>query len=481
MPLMEVEWFESWVRIRCELEKLASKTNIIEYDEYLNVCNKYGVFKDEADSLSQYLHDLGIILHFQDNLLLRNLIILNPDWGTSAVYKVLDAEDKLLKGRNGILYSTDLPKIWDDKDIYPEDKYPIILALMEKFQLSFTLENGKSFLVAELLENEEIESGFSYVDDNPLNFQYKYDFLPSGIMTRFIVKANNYLKELNNKKLCWKKGAHLKYRSASSIVKLYEGIKERKIEINVYGENVRDKQDLLRIIRMNFEEIHKTISKLNVTENIKCNCHPQCKYVHDYDYKYLIKLEQLNISYERCRESFNEVAVTKLLDGIEINRLSVKKGELLEMETPNIIIAPVNKIYNENNASNINTNSITITIEIRNQINELQGAINDLKDELVFENHADNDEIQKEFQKITTSMEKLDSAQNRDEVIASGALRKIPRFLENLNDESSKLGKALKNVKAGISIVQDVAERYNSIAEWCGMPVVPKVFLKNKE
>ena len=37
--------------------------------------------------LSGYLHDLGVCLHFQDDLILKNTIILKPEWGTAAVYK----------------------------------------------------------------------------------------------------------------------------------------------------------------------------------------------------------------------------------------------------------------------------------------------------------------------------------------------------------------------------------------------------------
>jgi internalin A len=35
-------------------------------------------------------------------------------------------------------------------------------------------------------------------------------------------------------------------------------------------------------------------------------------------------------------------------------------------------------------------------------------------------------------------------------------------------------------MKYGISIVQDIAGKYNKIAEWCGFPVIPSPFLKNK-
>ena len=46
--------------------------------------------RDDKLQLSGYLHDLGICLHFQDDPLLKNTVVLKPSWGTDAVYRVLD-------------------------------------------------------------------------------------------------------------------------------------------------------------------------------------------------------------------------------------------------------------------------------------------------------------------------------------------------------------------------------------------------------
>lgn len=169
--------------------------------------------------------------------------------GTTAVYKVLDAQETILKERNGILYTEDLGKIWIDTAEYPPEIYPIILRLMENFQLSFEVVENKEYLIAELLENEEVDIPLDTNDKKELNFQYNYEFLPAGIMTRFIVKANAYLMEEKGKKACWKKGAYLQYQDSIGIVRLFDGIAERKIEIRVIGESSRSNRDLLVIIR----------------------------------------------------------------------------------------------------------------------------------------------------------------------------------------------------------------------------------------
>lgn len=305
LPLMGMVWLQSWLDVRMELEGQARSKNIIPYKEYREICRKHNISWGEALSLSKYLHDLGIIINFQNDLYLKNIVILDPEWGTNAVYKVLDAQDTILKNRNGILYYDDLPKIWENTDEYPEETYPIILRLMENFQLSFEVNKNQEYLIAELLENEEITDILTWDNKQTLNFQYNYEFLPAGIMTRFIVKANAFLIEKNGKKACWKKGAYLEYENSIGFVKLFDGIAERKIEIKVAGENNRNNRDLLIIIRKYFDDIHKSIPKIKYKEYVKCNCDEQCTYLHDY--RYLLRLEEKKFMSERCKNSLKLV------------------------------------------------------------------------------------------------------------------------------------------------------------------------------
>ena len=72
-----------WLDIRTILESLES--NYISAEDYLNICNQYGLSNKRGLFLSQYFHDLGVLLHFQDDNLLRNILFLKPEWATNAV------------------------------------------------------------------------------------------------------------------------------------------------------------------------------------------------------------------------------------------------------------------------------------------------------------------------------------------------------------------------------------------------------------
>ncbi len=108
LPLMKTSWLSSWMRIRETLEKTSKQRNFISYKDYLKICSRFKIDVEEAKSLIKYLNDLGIVLYYYDDPILKNIVILSSEWGTDAVYKVLDEQEKHLKGRNGILKADDL-------------------------------------------------------------------------------------------------------------------------------------------------------------------------------------------------------------------------------------------------------------------------------------------------------------------------------------------------------------------------------------
>lgn len=305
LPLMGTPWPLSWLAVRRALE--TTSKHHIPYNIYLQLCQKAGIEESEAKTLSRYLHDLGIILHFQKDILLKDTIILKPEWGTDAVYKVLDA--RTVQERSGILYNTDLPDIWSDKELYPPDKYATILRLMENFELIFPFGAGDRYIVTELLSPKEIQ--YEWDPGDCLQFEYHYDFLPAGIISRLIVRMHDFLIEEDGKVLCWLDGAYLQYEKSRAVVKINAYTKIAVIQIDGTA-----KREFLAIIRSQFAAIHRTIKKIRFKEKIPCICNPNCE--HRFDYNILLKYEEKNKSTATCDQSIEEVSVGKLLDGIEM-------------------------------------------------------------------------------------------------------------------------------------------------------------------
>ena len=144
---------KTWVRIRAALE--ADTRKYITQTEFLTLCNSHGIKRREDKlQLSSYLHDLSICLHFQEDPILKNWIILKPEWGTTAVYKILDTP----KVRNdfGNFTHTDLATIWAD-DPY-SDMRDELLQLMKNFKLCYEIPHRpRTYIAPQLLSPNQPE------------------------------------------------------------------------------------------------------------------------------------------------------------------------------------------------------------------------------------------------------------------------------------------------------------------------------------
>jgi hypothetical protein len=132
---------KTWVRVREALNERPEDT--ISQDDYLALCREQGVKADaDALQLSEYLHNLGDILHFQQDRLLENTVILKPTWGLDAVYRVLD--NQAIVDNKGRFNYNDLRQLWHEPKYRPYHNQ--LLRLMEKFQLCYRLDGRKHLL-----------------------------------------------------------------------------------------------------------------------------------------------------------------------------------------------------------------------------------------------------------------------------------------------------------------------------------------------
>ncbi len=315
-----------WVEIRQEIEILKlSGLNYISESEYFEICKKHYRKEENALFLSDFFHDLGVFLHFRNDIDLKETVILNHEWITSGVYNILD--DKKVINNKGRFSNDDLIRIWSNDE--HKNKIRELLSLMKnkKFDLCFELPNGE-YLVPRLLPVDEIEHSWTTNNDN-LKFEFRYKFMPKGILARLIVKMNN---DIFGDKY-WRYGVILQYENTQAIIK--EKYFENKITIELSGHN---KREYLFIIRKAINEIHKDFNNIQVHEMVPCTC-PHCKTVDEpsfYDFELLMRYELKKIPTIRCNLSLEEVPVIDLTN--YIGKLSVdklifcenKNGDLLQ-------------------------------------------------------------------------------------------------------------------------------------------------------
>jgi internalin A len=241
---------ETWFTVKTELEELGRKSNFITHDKYLELCAENEVSDETSQrTLIGFLHDLGVVLHFQDDPRLEALGILNPQWVTNGVYKILNSHT--LFQNKGVLTVAMLDEILNLPE-YPRGKRLFIVDMMKKFELCYDIEPDKTFLVPDLLPKDQPDLKFSGIPA----FEYAYPVLPSSVITRFIVRMNQKIDD----GLVWRTGVLLKIGENKALVKA--DLEDKKIAIAIDGlEHTR--RDALSAIRYQLDEIHASIKGLN--------------------------------------------------------------------------------------------------------------------------------------------------------------------------------------------------------------------------
>lgn len=291
----------TWKRVRNALEK--EEREHISLDEYLNICQQNGFvnFEDKMQ-LSGYLHDLGICLHFQDDPVLKSTVILNPTWGTDAVYRVLD--DTEVISAHGRFSDKQLKRIWNEKK-YRGMQHEL-LRLMTKFQLCYELEIGGIYIAPQLLSSAQPSYTWDATDN--LSVRYEYKFLPKGILTRLIVALHHLIV----RELAWKSGVI--FQCNGSRAEVIEEYSQRWITVRVNGPN---RQGLLAIVDDQLRRLHATFHRLQYDLLVPCPCceciEKQIPYV--FSEERLTKMARKG-SLIQCHESGEMVDAEKLLRGV---------------------------------------------------------------------------------------------------------------------------------------------------------------------
>ncbi|MEY2913446.1 MAG: hypothetical protein RLZZ184_2755 [Cyanobacteriota bacterium] len=290
---------KSWFQVKTHLEKM--EKDYILYHEYEGICQSEKINeKLKQSTLMKLLHQLGIVLNFRDDFGLKGVPVLNPEWVTNGVYKILN-DNLLMTEFRGMLTLQELRRILDDSK-YPDDKPEFIIKMMEKFELCFPLDDKDKYLIPDLLPKEEPATGEW---ENVLAFEYHYNILPSSIISRFIVRMHH----LADKKTWWRSGIVLKSDNNRALVKSDQ--EDRKIFIFISGSN-STRRNLLSGIRSQFDSIHQTIKGLEAKEKVPIPGHPGIF----ADYKNLLVYAEKNLDFipEGLTETFN---ARKLLNWIE--------------------------------------------------------------------------------------------------------------------------------------------------------------------
>ena len=196
----------------------------ISYAAFGETCARYGLSQIDADTLAHLMHDLGYIVHYSDDERLRDDVVLQPQWLTKAIGFVL--EDRVTQDCEGILPDGRLHQVWHDHPFpneprYDPGLYPFFLRLMEKYDVSYRLPDGKASLVAQHVPQVRPDLPWLPEQEPPENLRRiamicALEEDPPGLVPWMIVRTHDYAIEQKNAagsvhRLHWQKGMFLSH------------------------------------------------------------------------------------------------------------------------------------------------------------------------------------------------------------------------------------------------------------------------------
>ncbi|MGK7897168.1 MAG: COR domain-containing protein [Xenococcus sp. (in: cyanobacteria)] len=296
-----------WVDIRHAVENDAR--NYISLRDFDQICHEQKLTNDQdIKTLLGYFHDLGIVLHFADNPLLRANVILKPAWATNAVYRIFDND--VIKDKQGRFTRNDCSALWsDDQYKYMHD---VLIALMKNFRLIYEIGNTGNLIAPQMLPQDT--PNYNWDETNNSLMQFRYDlFMPRGILWEFIVTMYRYIR---NHDWVWRNGVILERDGTSAEVR--ENISDRRIYLRFSGTNI---SEFRAIITDRLDEISQSYHRLKYEKMVPCSCSICRSSSEPHFFKFsVLKKRQVRGKKQtiECEISEEDVPLKLLLEGFEL-------------------------------------------------------------------------------------------------------------------------------------------------------------------
>ncbi|XP_065057929.1 leucine-rich repeat serine/threonine-protein kinase 1-like isoform X2 [Rhopilema esculentum] len=181
------------------LDKKKFKASVQEEID-VNELKNFG--DDELDNAVKFLHDCGILLHF-DGPALENLYFVDPQWLCDMLANVITTRDVNPLIRNGVLRIEDLKGLIFKGRRFSSDHVKKYIELMNKFEVALQISNNY-LLVPSLLPTKQgpspaVSSTLSeetrvsmkmeaYRNSSVFRRQYRMSYVPSGFWARLVTR-----------------------------------------------------------------------------------------------------------------------------------------------------------------------------------------------------------------------------------------------------------------------------------------------------
>ena len=372
----------TFFEIRRRLE--AKNDAYMQYHQYLSLCKEIDSELDETllKTFVGLLNDLGIMLNISENRRLEDTQVLNPEWITNGVYSIINS--KQLSENKGVIRESKLAGILDKK-LYPGNRERgFIMDMMLHFELCYQMPSQNEVFFVPGIFPKDRPKGIEWDESENLTFIFKFDVLPSSVISRFIVRVHPFIY----KDYYWRNGVVLDHNIENNYAYISVIPADKRIVIKVRGKG--NKRTTLTYVRTEFLKIFYSIDQLKVEGLIPIDSSNE----HLVSYDALLAHETLGEEYMVYTPLLRKIHVKSLLDGIEdrINKEALKQqiadGELESVfkklyqhyKNDNKIIANLGRLKELKKKIGVGTED---TGEANREMQKLRVALLELIDELL--------------------------------------------------------------------------------------------------
>lgn len=300
----------SWITVREALKKEGDTKPCINYDRFIEICDEMvpESFAQTADyqDCASFLHNIGALLWYSQNNILKNWIILHPEWGMKAVYKIIDDDD--IQRRRGQIIADDFNRLWKDK-MYIH-KHFILKQMLAVFRVAFPKRHktDEYIIPARLLSMPEEKR---WKQENGLWLEYVYPFMPRGILNQLSAELSRYIiLDKEQEEEVWNNAVNLTAGEAyGQVVEIFY---QKKIIIRTKGKDARG---LAMVIMDALNTITQSYKGVIPQIHVPCTC-DECRQGENrtlFKYDDLQRWSQKGRKELHCNESGQTIRIDDLL------------------------------------------------------------------------------------------------------------------------------------------------------------------------
>ncbi|MBA4852385.1 leucine-rich repeat domain-containing protein [Emticicia sp. BO119] len=308
----------SWVKVREKLIEKSKTEDYISFEKFSELCKQtdsQGFRRPlDVEDLGLFLHNIGIILWYYNKDLLRNFVILKPEWAMNAVYKIID--DTIIQEHNGIISQNDFYRIWAGESHLA--RLSELKVMLQIFKIAFPKQHQKNNYLLPARLQPIPEDKHWPIHEKYLRLEYHFDFMLRGIVNQLSADLSN---QIVSDESVWSNAVILKQNN--SYAQIVEEAHKKKILIKATGNDARG---LMLLIMNSMSNIIKEYRGVVPQLRVPCYC-KKCQILEKptvFEYEELIDLINEGRVNVTCYKSDTKLSIFQLLYSVGLENIEEK-------------------------------------------------------------------------------------------------------------------------------------------------------------